>query len=90
MKPNSGTLVINIMNGGKAEAYEGEYQCIARNERGTAVSNNIVIRQSRSPLWTKEKLDPIIIQDGASLILPCRPPVGIPPPIIFWMDNCEY
>ncbi|XP_069084979.1 neuronal cell adhesion molecule-like isoform X17 [Pleurodeles waltl] len=87
MKPNSGTLVINIINGGKAEAYEGEYQCIARNERGTAVSNNIVIRQSRSPLWTKEKLEPIIIQDGASLILPCRPPLGLPPPIIFWMDN---
>ncbi|XP_078530432.1 neuronal cell adhesion molecule isoform X4 [Lissotriton helveticus] len=87
MKPNSGTIVINIMNGSKAEAYEGEYQCIARNERGTAVSNNIVIRQSRSPLWTKEKLEPIIIQDGASLILPCRPPVGLPPPIIFWMDN---
>lgn len=46
MKPNSGTLVINIMNGGKAEAYEGVYQCTARNERGAAISNNIVIRPS--------------------------------------------
>lgn len=46
MKPNSGTLVINIMNGGKAEAYEGVYQCTARNERGAAVSNNIMIRPS--------------------------------------------
>ncbi|XP_069484070.1 neuronal cell adhesion molecule isoform X9 [Ambystoma mexicanum] len=87
MKPNSGTLVINITSGSKAEAYEGEYQCTARNERGTAVSNNIVIRQSRSPLWTKEKLDPLIVQEGASLVLPCRPPLGLPPPIIFWMDN---
>jgi len=46
MKPNSGTLVINIMNGGKAEAYEGIYQCTARNERGAAISNNIVVRPS--------------------------------------------
>lgn len=45
MKPSSGTLVIDI-SGEKAEAYEGVYQCIARNEHGSAVSNNIVIRQS--------------------------------------------
>ncbi|KAM6302468.1 neuronal cell adhesion molecule isoform 3-T3 [Podargus strigoides] len=87
MKPNSGTLVINIMNGGKAEAYEGVYQCTARNERGAAISNNIVIRPSRSPLWTKEKLEPNQVRQGDSLVLHCRPPVGLPPPIIFWMDN---
>uniref|UniRef100_A0A8C0ULV7 Neuronal cell adhesion molecule n=1 Tax=Cyanistes caeruleus TaxID=156563 RepID=A0A8C0ULV7_CYACU len=89
MKPNSGTLVINIMNGGKAEAYEGVYQCTARNERGAAISNNIVIRPSRSPLWTKEKLEPNHVREGDSLVLHCRPPVGLPPPIIFWMDNGE-
>ncbi|XP_065514545.1 neuronal cell adhesion molecule isoform X9 [Caloenas nicobarica] len=87
MKPNSGTLVINIMNGGKAEAYEGVYQCTARNERGAAISNNIVIRPSRSPLWTKERLEPNHVREGDSLVLHCRPPVGLPPPIIFWMDN---
>ncbi|XP_058841763.1 neuronal cell adhesion molecule isoform X15 [Acipenser ruthenus] len=86
MKPNSGTLLIDI-TGGKVEAYEGVYQCTARNEHGTAISNNIVIRQSRSPLWSKERVDPILIQEGNSLILECRPPVGLPPPIIFWMDN---
>ncbi|KAF7246488.1 Neuronal cell adhesion molecule [Varanus komodoensis] len=49
MKPHSGTLIINIINeenGGKAESYEGVYQCTARNELGAAVSNNIVIRSS--------------------------------------------
>ncbi|MGH0121121.1 UNVERIFIED_CONTAM: hypothetical protein FKN15_071981 [Acipenser sinensis] len=86
MKPNSGTLLIDI-TGGKVEAYEGVYQCTARNEHGTAISNNIVIRQSRSPLWSKERVDPILIQEGNSLILECRPPAGLPPPIIFWMDN---
>ncbi|XP_051705638.1 neuronal cell adhesion molecule isoform X5 [Oryctolagus cuniculus] len=87
MKAGSGTLIINIMSDGKAESYEGVYQCTARNERGAAVSNNIVVRPSRSPLWTKEKLEPITLRNGQSLVLPCRPPVGLPPPIIFWMDN---
>ncbi|XP_032649627.1 neuronal cell adhesion molecule isoform X18 [Chelonoidis abingdonii] len=87
VKPNSGTLVINIMNGGKAEAYEGVYQCTARNERGAAISNNIVIRSSRSPLWTKEKVEPKHVREGDPLVLHCSPPVGLPPPIIFWMDN---
>ncbi|XP_058153154.1 neuronal cell adhesion molecule isoform X6 [Dasypus novemcinctus] len=87
MNSGSGTLVINIMIEGKAETYEGVYQCTARNERGAAISNNIVVRPSRSPLWTKEKLEPIALQNGQSLVLPCRPPIGLPPPIIFWMDN---
>ncbi|XP_038636508.1 neuronal cell adhesion molecule a isoform X19 [Scyliorhinus canicula] len=99
MKPNSGTLLIDIVGGGKAEAYEGEYQCTARNDRGTAVSNKIVIRQSNlfliikfimlegSPMWAKEKINPIVVHEGAKLVLPCDPPTGLPPPIIFWMDN---
>ncbi|XP_073921119.1 neuronal cell adhesion molecule isoform X15 [Castor canadensis] len=87
MKPGSGTLIINIMSEGKAETYEGIYQCTARNERGAAISNNIVVRPSRSPLWTKEKLEPLTLQNGQPLVLPCRPPIGLPPAIIFWMDN---
>uniref|UniRef100_A0A672JL59 Neural cell adhesion molecule L1 n=1 Tax=Salarias fasciatus TaxID=181472 RepID=A0A672JL59_SALFA len=88
MKPGSGTLVIDI-SGEKAEAYEGTYQCTAHNEHGTAVSNNIVIRQSRSPLWSKERNEVIVVQMGVSLVLQCRPPAGLPPPVIFWMDNSE-
>ncbi|XP_073327719.1 neuronal cell adhesion molecule-like isoform X6 [Pagrus major] len=86
MKPHSGTLVVDISRA-KAEHYECVYQCTARNKHGTAVSSNIVVRQSRSPLWSKEKIKPIVVQEGVSLVLPCRPPVGLPPPIIFWMDN---
>ncbi|XP_051237596.1 neuronal cell adhesion molecule isoform X16 [Dicentrarchus labrax] len=86
MKPHSGTLVVDISRA-KAEHYESVYQCTARNKHGTAVSNNIVVQQSRSPLWSKEKIKPIVVQEGVSLVLPCRPPAGLPPPIIFWMDN---
>ncbi|XP_076589935.1 neuronal cell adhesion molecule-like isoform X14 [Chaetodon auriga] len=86
MRPHSGTLVVDISRA-KAEQYECVYQCTARNKHGTAVSNNIVVKQSRSPLWSKEKIKPIVVQEGVSLVLPCRPPAGLPPPIIFWMDN---
>ncbi|XP_013872418.1 neuronal cell adhesion molecule a isoform X2 [Austrofundulus limnaeus] len=86
MKPGSGTLVIDI-SGEKAEAYEGTYQCRAQNEHGAALSNNIVIRQSKSPLWPKEIIEAIVVQTGTPLVLPCRPPAGLPPPVIFWMDN---
>ncbi|XP_070973377.1 neuronal cell adhesion molecule-like isoform X7 [Oncorhynchus clarkii lewisi] len=85
MRPRSGTLVVDI-SGEKAETFEGVYQCTARNKHGAAVSNNIVIRQSRSPLWSKERNEPIRVQEGEALVLHCRPPAGLPPPIIFWMD----
>ncbi|XP_077071182.1 neuronal cell adhesion molecule isoform X11 [Siphateles boraxobius] len=87
MKPHSGTLVIDIIGGEKADAYEGVYQCTAHNQLGSALSNHIIIRQSRSPLWSKERLSPIVAQEGQSLILHCRPPAGLPPPIVFWMDH---
>ncbi|KAL2103118.1 hypothetical protein ACEWY4_002286 [Coilia grayii] len=86
MKPSSGSLVIDISNGEKSEAYEGVYRCTAHNDHGTALSNNIVVRQSRSPLWSKESIEPRLVQLGDSLILHCRPPAGLPPPVILWMD----
>ncbi|XP_047451795.1 neuronal cell adhesion molecule-like isoform X4 [Mugil cephalus] len=86
MRLHSGTLVVDISRE-KVDHYEGVYQCTARNKHGTAISNDIVVRQSRSPLWSKEEIKPIVVQEGVSLVLQCRPPAGLPPPIIFWMDN---
>ncbi|XP_018427166.1 PREDICTED: neurofascin isoform X11 [Nanorana parkeri] len=83
----SGTLVIDIYGGGRPEDYEGEYQCFARNQHGTALSNKILLQVSRSPLWPKENLDPVVVNEGASLILQCNPPPGLPPPVIFWMSS---
>ncbi|XP_053310320.1 neurofascin isoform X8 [Spea bombifrons] len=83
----SGTLVIDIHGGGRPEDYEGDYQCFARNEHGTALSNKILLQVSKSPLWPKENLDPVVVNEGASLILQCNPPHGLPPPVIFWMSS---
>ncbi|XP_069094619.1 neurofascin isoform X2 [Pleurodeles waltl] len=87
MRGRSGTLVIDFHSGGQQEEYEGEYQCFARNDHGTAISNKIVLQVSRSPLWPKESLDPVVVQEGSPLILQCNPPPGLPPPHIFWMSS---
>ncbi|XP_038164811.1 neuronal cell adhesion molecule-like isoform X16 [Cyprinodon tularosa] len=97
MRPNSGTLEVDITRA-RPENFEGVFQCTARNKYGAAVSNKIVVRQSialpflrglteESPLWSKDKIKPIVVKEGVSLVLPCQPPAGLPPPIIFWMDN---
>lgn len=44
---------------------------------------------AESPLWPKEKVDVIEVDEGAPLSLQCNPPPGLPPPVIFWMSSCE-
>nr|XP_032819291.1 neuronal cell adhesion molecule-like isoform X5 [Petromyzon marinus] len=83
----SGTITIDMVAAGIAEAYEGIYQCSAENEGGTALSENITVRLSRAPLWPRENLEPVVAMEGSSAVLPCNPPDGLPPPIIFWMDG---
>ncbi|XP_070601587.1 neurofascin isoform X9 [Erythrolamprus reginae] len=87
MRHWAGTLVVDFRSGGRPEDYEGEYQCFARNDYGTAVSNKIFLHVSKSPLWPKENLDIQEVHEGASLILACNPPPGLPPPAIFWMSS---
>ncbi|KAM6219576.1 neurofascin isoform 7-T7 [Rhynchocyon petersi] len=87
MRRRSGTLVIDFRSGGRPEEYEGEYQCFARNKFGTALSNRIRLQVSKSPLWPKENLDPVVVQVGAPLTLQCNPPPGLPSPVIFWMSS---
>ncbi|XP_064450010.1 neurofascin isoform X6 [Mirounga angustirostris] len=87
MRRRSGTLVIDFRSGGRPEEYEGEYQCFARNKFGTALSNRIRLQVSKSPLWPKENLDPVVVQEGAPLMLQCNPPPGLPSPVIFWMSS---
>uniref|UniRef100_A0A669QG19 Neurofascin n=1 Tax=Phasianus colchicus TaxID=9054 RepID=A0A669QG19_PHACC len=87
MRRRSGTLVIDFHGGGRPDDYEGEYQCFARNDFGTALSSKIHLQVSRSPLWPKEKVDVIEVDEGSPLSLQCNPPPGLPPPVIFWMSS---
>ncbi|XP_059687133.1 neurofascin isoform X4 [Gavia stellata] len=87
MRRRSGTLVIDFHSGGRPDDYEGEYQCFARNDYGTALSSKIHLQVSKSPLWPKEKVDVIEVDEGAPLSLQCNPPPGLPSPVIFWMSS---
>ncbi|XP_043977383.1 neurofascin homolog (chicken) a isoform X16 [Gambusia affinis] len=87
MRKRSGTLEVGFRSGGRPEDYEGEYQCFATNELGVALSNKILLRVSKAPLWPKEVLAPVLVTEGSPLVLPCNPPPGLPPPLIFWMDS---
>uniref|UniRef100_A0A3P8RXM5 Neural cell adhesion molecule L1 n=1 Tax=Amphiprion percula TaxID=161767 RepID=A0A3P8RXM5_AMPPE len=87
MRKRSGTLEIGFRSGGRPEDYEGEYQCFANNDLGVALSNKILLRVSKAPLWPKEVLEPVSVTEGSPLVLPCNPPPGLPPPFTFWMDS---
>ncbi|KAJ8259471.1 hypothetical protein GJAV_G00169690 [Gymnothorax javanicus] len=87
MRRRSGTLEINFRSGGRPEDYEGTYQCFASNDIGTAISNKILLRVSKAPLWPKEVLEPVVVEEGSPLVLACNPPPGLPPPLTFWMNS---
>uniref|UniRef100_A0A4W5P0M0 Neural cell adhesion molecule L1 n=1 Tax=Hucho hucho TaxID=62062 RepID=A0A4W5P0M0_9TELE len=87
MRKRSGTLEISFRSGGRPEDYEGEYQCFASNDFGTALTNKILLRVSKSPLWPKEVLEPVVVGEGSPLVLACNPPPGLPPPLTFWMNS---
>uniref|UniRef100_A0A8C9TB67 Neurofascin n=1 Tax=Scleropages formosus TaxID=113540 RepID=A0A8C9TB67_SCLFO len=89
MRRRSGTLDIAFYSGLDPEDYEGEYQCFATNDFGSAVSNKILLRVSKSPVWPKEFLEPVAVNQGLPLVLPCDPPPSVPPPHIFWMNSLE-
>lgn len=42
---------------------------------------------AEAPLWPKEVLEPVSVSEGSSLVLPCNPPPGLPPPFTFWMNS---
>ncbi|KAM4613831.1 neural cell adhesion molecule L1-like protein isoform 1-T1 [Polymixia lowei] len=80
---DSGTFV--IPNNGNLTEYQGTYRCYAFNILGTAISEEIEFIVPHVPKFPKEKLDPIVVEEGQPFILECNPPKGIPPLQIYWM-----
>lgn len=37
------------------------------------------------PKFPKEKIDPLVVEEGQPFVLECNPPSGIPPLQIYWM-----
>ncbi|KAI4888044.1 hypothetical protein NFI96_029830, partial [Prochilodus magdalenae] len=80
---DSGTFV--IPNNGNLTEFQGSYRCYASNKLGTAMSEEIEFIVPNVPKFPKEKIEPIEVEEGQSVILECNPPDGIPPRQIYWM-----
>nr|XP_032822383.1 neuronal cell adhesion molecule-like isoform X3 [Petromyzon marinus] len=83
----SGSFTFVKNSTGHAKRHEGDYQCLVSNKLGTAVSDKIKLRIASTPKWPKEVLDPMEVDEGNSVVLPCKPPQGVPPPKILWMTS---
>ncbi|KFV88583.1 Neural cell adhesion molecule L1-like, partial [Struthio camelus australis] len=81
---NSGTFV--IQNHGIITHFQGKYRCYASNALGTAMSEEIELIVPSVPKFPKEKIEPLDVEHGDSVILHCNPPKGIPPLHIYWMN----
>ncbi|KAK7809518.1 hypothetical protein U0070_023996 [Myodes glareolus] len=46
----------------------------------------MVINLSGVPKFPKEKIEPMDVEEGDSIVLPCNPPKGLPPLHIYWMN----
>lgn len=42
------------------------------------------------PKFPKEKIEPLEVEEGDPLVLPCNPPTGLPPLHIYWMNIGEW
>ncbi|XP_006868719.1 PREDICTED: neural cell adhesion molecule L1-like protein-like isoform X3 [Chrysochloris asiatica] len=81
---NSGTF--KIPNEGHISHFQGKYRCLASNTLGVAVSEEIELIVPSVPKFPKEKIDPLEVEEGDPIVLPCNPPKGLPPLHIYWMN----
>ncbi|XP_035675629.1 neuronal cell adhesion molecule-like isoform X2 [Branchiostoma floridae] len=87
--PNSGTITIELDGDNPDKSYEGKYQCRAANHRGTAVTNEIEVIITASPLFAFAEDREITVPVGAQHVLKCLSILGeaIPPPTIYWTKD---
>ncbi|XP_053456209.1 neural cell adhesion molecule L1-like protein isoform X1 [Nycticebus coucang] len=81
---NSGTF--KIPNEGHISHFQGKYRCFASNKLGVAMSEEIEFIVPSVPKFPKEKIDPLEVEEGDPIVLPCNPPQGLPPLHIYWMN----
>ncbi|KAM7044385.1 neural cell adhesion molecule L1 isoform 2-T3 [Molossus nigricans] len=85
--PHSGSFTITGNNSNFAQRFQGTYRCFASNKLGTAMSQEIQLMAEGAPKWPKEKVKPVEVEEGESVILPCHPPPSAEPLRIYWMNS---
>ncbi|XP_019511054.1 PREDICTED: neural cell adhesion molecule L1-like protein [Hipposideros armiger] len=81
---DSGTF--KIPNEGHVAHFQGKYRCFASNKLGVAMSEEIEFIVPNVPKFPKEKIEPLEVEEGDPIVLPCNPPTGLPPLHIYWMN----
>ncbi|CAF0853285.1 unnamed protein product [Adineta steineri] len=67
---------------------QGWYQCNATNDLGTVLTRKIHVRLAELGAFpTQDRPSIIQVRRGDSLTIPCKPPIAIPDPDIYWTDN---
>ncbi|KAM6307728.1 LOW QUALITY PROTEIN: neural cell adhesion molecule L1, partial [Podargus strigoides] len=84
LAPGSGTLVIAARVAG---ALQGRFRCRATNALGTAVSREARVIAENTPQWPKEKVLPVVVEEGDPVVLPCDPPKSAEPPKFYWLNS---
>ncbi|KAB5546132.1 hypothetical protein PHYPO_G00068610 [Pangasianodon hypophthalmus] len=67
--------------------FHGNYSCLASNELGTAVSNEVHIITEDTPTIQREKKEEKKVEEGSPVVLHCNPPQSSATPLIHWMDK---
>ncbi|XP_045712821.1 neural cell adhesion molecule L1-like protein isoform X1 [Phyllostomus hastatus] len=81
---HSGTF--RIPNEGHVAHFQGRYRCFASNRLGAAASEEMEFIVPNVPKFPKEKIEPLEVEEGDSVVLRCKPPAGLPPLHIYWMN----
>lgn len=63
----------------------GQYQCFARNEHGTAITNSVFVRKSELNNFKDDPPQTLTIQEGDPFGIECAAPGGWPKPNVYWM-----
>ncbi|XP_046752371.1 neuroglian-like [Diprion similis] len=82
-RPGKGTLVIS-----KPRAEDvGQYQCIAENALGTAISNSVFMRKAELDYPKDIQSAIMTANEGDPFKLTCQSPTGPPKPLIYWLKR---
>ncbi|XP_057363255.1 neural cell adhesion molecule L1-like protein isoform X5 [Manis pentadactyla] len=83
---SNNSRTFKIPNEGHVSHFQGKYRCFASNKLGVAISEEIEFIVPNVPKFPKEKIDPLDVEEGDPIVLPCNPPKGLPPLHIYWMN----